>query len=336
MSDGTAAEPPVLEVEDLSVSFRSDAGPVQALRSVSLTIGAGEALGVVGESGSGKSLTSAAIMGLLPANADVTGSVRFRGTELVGAKENDLRALRGRRIALISQDALTALNPVQTVGSQIAEAIKVHDSTVSKTELRRRAIELLDVVGIPKPSSRVDDYPHEFSGGMRQRALIAMGVANEPDLVIADEPTTALDVTVQAQVLDVLKRIQDRTGSSLMLITHDLGVVAGVADRVLVMYSGAPVEDGGVEDVFYRTGHPYTRGLLASLPRLDARDRSTRLYRIPGTQPAPSARPGGCAFHPRCAVAVVGLCDTQAPPVVRLGADHEAACHLAGDGSGGA
>lgn len=319
---------PVLEVEDLSVTFRYREGDVAALRHVSLRIDPGESLGVVGESGSGKSLTSAAIMGLLPSNAAVTGSVRFLGQELLGAPEPTLRDLRGRRLAIISQDALTALNPVHTVGNQIAEAIRVHDSGHSRAELRDRAIELLDLVGIPQPSARVDNYAHEFSGGMRQRALIAMSVANDPDLIIADEPTTALDVTVQAQVLDVLERIQSRTNSALMLITHDLGVVAGVADRVLVMYSGSAVEEAGVDDLFYATSHPYTRGLLASLPRLDARDRSQPLFRIPGFQPSPGERPSGCSFHPRCDVAIAGLCEVETPPSVDVGADHVARCHL--------
>ncbi len=318
---------PVLEVEDLCVTFRYREGDVAALRNVSFRIDPSESLGVVGESGSGKSLACSAIMGLLPANATVTGSVRFLGQELLGASESTLRDLRGRRLAIISQDALTALNPVHTVGKQISEAIHVHDSSRSRAELRDRAIELLDLVGIPQASARVDNYPHEFSGGMRQRALIAMSVANEPDLIIADEPTTALDVTVQAQVLDVLKRIQDRTDSALMLITHDLGVVAGVADRVLVMYSGSVVEEASVDDLFYETSHPYTRGLLASLPRLDARDRSQPLYRIPGFQPSPADRPAGCAFHPRCDVVVAGLCDVELPLSIVAGPGHTARCH---------
>jgi len=318
---------PVLEVNALCVTFRTREGDIEALRDVSFAIAAGESLGVVGESGSGKSLTSAAIMGLLPANAIVSGSVRLLGQELLGAKESTLRDLRGRRMAVIAQDALTALNPVHTVGAQIAEAIKVHDGSLSKAQLRSRSIELLDLVGIPQPASRVDNYPHEFSGGMRQRALIAMCVANEPDLVIADEPTTALDVTVQAQVLDVLERIQDRTDSSLMLITHDLGVVAGVADRVVVMYSGSLVEDGDVDSLFYDTAHPYTRGLLASLPRLDARDRSEPLYRIPGFQPPPAQRPSGCPFHPRCDIAIAGVCDVERPSVHVIGPSHQATCH---------
>ena len=323
---------PLLEVKDLSVFFRMrDGEDFFAIRDLSLSIARGETLGVVGESGSGKSLTSAAIMGLLPANADVSGSIRFLGEELIGATEFELRKLRGKRLAVIAQDALSALNPVHTVGKQIAEAISVHDNSLSRSELRSRAVELLDLVGISQPETRVDSYPHEFSGGMRQRALIAMSVANEPDLIIADEPTTALDVTVQAQILDVLERIQDRTRSSLMLITHDLGVIAGFANRVAVMYSGDVIEEGDVDSVFYETAHPYTRGLLASLPRLDARNRSEPLYRIPGFQPSPAQRPSGCSFHPRCSIAVAGRCDTEIPIVHRAGPEHVARCHLVED-----
>jgi oligopeptide/dipeptide ABC transporter ATP-binding protein len=323
---------PLLEVKDLSVFFRMREGEdFYAIRDLSLSIARGETLGVVGESGSGKSLTSAAIMGLLPANADVSGSIRFLGEDLIGATESELRKLRGKRLAVIAQDALSALNPVHTVGKQIAEAISVHDNSLSRSELRSRAVELLDLVGISQPETRVDSYPHEFSGGMRQRALIAMSVANEPDLIIADEPTTALDVTVQAQILDVLERIQNRTRSSLMLITHDLGVIAGFANRVAVMYSGDVIEEGDVDSVFYETAHPYTRGLLASLPRLDARNRSEPLYRIPGFQPSPAQRPSGCSFHPRCSIAVAGRCDTEIPIVHRAGPEHVARCHLVED-----
>jgi len=322
----------LLEVKDLSVFFRMrDGDDFYAIRNLSLSIARGESLGVVGESGSGKSLTSAAIMGLLPTNAEVSGSIRFLGEELIGAKESELRKLRGKRLAVIAQDALTALNPVQTVGKQIAEAISVHDNSLSRSALRSRALDLLDLVGISEPGKRVDNYPHEFSGGMRQRALIAMSVANEPDLIIADEPTTALDVTVQAQILDVLNRIHDRTSSSIMLITHDLGVIAGFANRVAVMYSGDVIEEGGVDSVFYETAHPYTRGLLASLPRLDARNRSEPLYRIPGFQPSPAQRPHGCSFHPRCSIAVAGKCDTEIPIVHQAGPEHVARCHLVQD-----
>jgi oligopeptide/dipeptide ABC transporter ATP-binding protein len=327
MSD--AEDEDVINVQGLSVTFHTREGSIEALRDVSFAISPGESVGVVGESGSGKSLTAAAIMGLLPSNAVAAGSVRFRGHELLGASESSLRDLRGRRMAIVAQDSLTAMNPVHTVGQQIAEAIKVHDSKVSRGELRERSVALLDLVGIPQASARVDNYPHEFSGGMRQRALIAMSVANEPDLIVADEPTTALDVTVQAQILDVLQRIQRRTGTSLMLITHDLGVVAGVADRVLVMYSGKVVEEAGVDAIFYDTAHPYTRGLLASLPRLDSRDRSQPLYRIPGIQPSPSSRPGGCAFHPRCDQVIVGRCDVEDPFPVQVGPGHYSRCLLA-------
>jgi oligopeptide/dipeptide ABC transporter ATP-binding protein len=328
MNPSDASADPLLRVSNLSVSFHTREGEVQAISDVSLTIDRRECLGVVGESGSGKSLTGAAIMGLLPRNAVVSGSIQFLGQELIGAREADLRNIRGRRISLISQDALTALNPVHTVGKQIGEAIQVHDRTVSRAALRQKSIDLLGLVGIPDPSRRVDDYPHEFSGGMRQRVLIAMSVANEPDLIIADEPTTALDVTVQAQILDVLARIQDRTSSSIMLITHDLGVVAGVADRVVVMYSGRLIEEGETDNIFYDTAHPYTRGLLASLPRLDARDRSTPLYRIQGFQPSPAERPSGCSFHPRCDVAIAGTCDIELPARHEVGPGHFARCHL--------
>ncbi|MFZ4434122.1 MAG: ABC transporter ATP-binding protein [Microthrixaceae bacterium] len=319
---------PVLSVTDLSVTFRSRQGDISALRGVNFDVAAGETVGLVGESGSGKSLTSAAIMGLLPRNAQVTGSVRLLGRELLGLRENELRSLRGRVLAVVAQDALTALNPVHTVGRQIAEAIAVHDTSVQRAALHSRAIDLLDLVGIPNAKQRADQFPHEFSGGMRQRVLIAMSVANEPELLIADEPTTALDVTVQAQVLDVLERIQDRTNTSVLLITHDLGVVAGVADRVVVMYSGSPVEDGDVDSIFYEPSHPYTRGLLRSLPRLDARRGGEPLFRIPGYQPSPAERPTGCAFHPRCDDAIVGVCAATAPTAVMLSSTHRASCHL--------
>ena len=325
---------PVLSVTDLSVTFRSRQGDIPALRAVNFDVAAGETVGLVGESGSGKSLTSAAIMGLLPRNAQVTGSIRLLGRELLGLRENELRSLRGRVLAVVAQDALTALNPVHTVGRQIAEAIAVHDASAQRAELHSRAIDLLDLVGIPDAKQRADQFPHEFSGGMRQRVLIAMSVANEPELLIADEPTTALDVTVQAQVLDVLERIQDRTKTSVLLITHDLGVVAGVADRVVVMYSGSPVEDGDVESIFYEPSHPYTRGLLRSLPRLDARRDGEPLFRIPGYQPGPAERPTGCAFNPRCDDAIDGVCATTSPVTVALGSAHRASCHLLSPGTG--
>ena len=325
--DGTESGA-LLEVRNLSVKFPTDDGDVHAVDDVTFTLDPEETLGIVGESGSGKSVTSMAILGLLPKSAVVTGSVRFQGRELLGLGEREVRKLRGERLAMVFQDALASLNPVFTVGSQISEAISVHHD-VPGDELKGRVVEMLDLVGIPNPSERADQYPHEFSGGMRQRAMIAMSIANEPDVLIADEPTTALDVTIQAQVLEVLERIQDRTSSSILLITHDLGVVAGTADRVLVMYAGRQVELGSVDDVFYDPRHPYTRGLLASLPRIDG-TRDTRLHRIVGQPPSLIFLPTGCAFHPRCPHAhVPGPCNEQRPELKSLTALHRSACHYA-------
>ena len=328
-SDRPEPGAPVLEVRDLRVRFPSEDGLVTAVDGVSFEVDANETLGIVGESGSGKSVTSLAILGLLPKSAEISGEVLFRGEQILGLSERKMQPIRGRRIAMVFQDALAALNPVQKVGDQIAEAITVHED-VPKGELRERVVNLLDVVGIPNPSQRVDQYPHEYSGGMRQRAMIAMSIANEPDVLIADEPTTALDVTIQAQVLEVLERIQDRTESSIMLITHDLGVVAGVADRVLVMYAGRQAEQSDVESIFYRPRHPYTQGLLRSLPRIDARS-SDRLDRIIGQPPSLVAVPPGCAFHPRCPHArVPGRCNEERPELRPIDSPaHVAACHFA-------
>jgi peptide/nickel transport system ATP-binding protein len=325
--EGSAWTGAVLEVRDLEVTFKTDDGDVRAVAGVSFDVNAHETLGIVGESGSGKSVTSMAILGLLPNNAKITGSVKLRGRELLGLNESAMRPLRGENIAMVFQDALASLNPVFRVGDQIAEAIKVHHDVPAK-ELRARVIELLDIVGIPTPDRRVDQYPHEFSGGMRQRAMIAMSIANEPEVLIADEPTTALDVTIQAQVLEVMERIQDRTKSSILLITHDLGVVAGTADRVMVMYAGRGVEVGSVDDLFYNPRHPYTRGLLASLPRVDG-TRGERLNRIVGQPPSLIVLPSGCAFHPRCNDALVpGICNTERPELHTIEGAHTAACHL--------
>ena len=320
---------PVLEVRDLRVQFPTDDGLVTAVDGVSFDVRPNETLGIVGESGSGKSVTSMAVLGLLPKSARITGEVRFRGQDILGWSERKLQPIRGARIAMVFQDSLAALNPVQKVGDQIAEAIEVHED-LPKGELRERVVALLDIVGIPDPSRRAEQYPHEYSGGMRQRAMIAMSIANEPDVLIADEPTTALDVTIQAQVLEVMERIQDRTESSIVLITHDLGVVAGVADRVLVMYAGRAVEVSGVEETFYTPRHPYTQGLLRSLPRIDARS-SDRLDRIVGQPPSLVAVPPGCPFHPRCPHArVPGRCNEERPALRPIDHDdHVAACHFA-------
>ncbi|HVM67301.1 MAG TPA: ABC transporter ATP-binding protein [Acidimicrobiales bacterium] len=325
---------PLLEVRDLSVEFTTDDGIVKAVQNVSYTLHAKETLGIVGESGSGKTVTSMAILGLLPKRrAKITGDVLFRGRSIIGLPDKQLAAIRGKRIAMVFQDALAALNPVLRVGDQIAEAIAVHtDEQVATTD--DRVVHLLDLVGIPNPRDRATQYPHEYSGGMRQRAMIAMSIANDPDVIIADEPTTALDVTIQAQVLEVFERIQERTSSALLLITHDLGVVAGVTDRILVMYAGRQVETGTVDDVFYRPSHPYTQGLLASLPRLDQRREGgerQRLHRIKGQPPSLIFLPPGCAFAPRCPNAVAGTCDVERPALREVDRGHESACHFASE-----
>ena len=296
------ADAPLLEVEGLRVSFPSEDGTVRAVRGVDLAVGRGEVLALVGESGSGKSVTSTAVMGLLDESAQVSGSVRLHGTELLGRDDDYMSRIRGSQVAMVFQDPLSALTPVYTVGSQIVEALKIHDADMSNDAAWERAVELLDVVGIPNPDVRARAYPHEFSGGMRQRAVIAIAIANNPDLIIADEPTTALDVTIQAQILDVLRTAQKETGAGVIMITHDLGVVAGMADRVSVMYAGRIVETGDVDDLFHRSRMPYTIGLLASLPRLDAR-KDSALAALEGNPPSLLAEPTGCPFAPRCPIA---------------------------------
>ncbi|MEU9887426.1 ABC transporter ATP-binding protein [Sphaerisporangium sp. NPDC051011] len=314
----------LLAVRDLTVRYRTDSGSVTAVEGLTFALGEGQTLGIVGESGSGKSAASLAVMGLLPRSAEVTGSIRFKGRELLGLHERELLAVRGRHISIIFQDALAALNPMMTVGAQLVEGMRVHDGSTTGKALHERAVELLDLVGIPSAAERMGQYPHEFSGGMRQRVMIAMGIANEPDVLIADEPTTALDVTVQAQVLDTIERVQARTRTSVLLITHDLGVVAGLADRVMVMYSGRKVEEGPVESIFYRPSHPYTGGLLASLPRVDQRVR--RLAQIPGQPPPPDGRMAGCAFQPRCRYAEPAACGAGGLPMLEVGEEHTTAC----------
>lgn len=325
---------PLLSVNDLHVSFAGSEGEVQAVRGVSLSLTPHEVLGIVGESGSGKSVTALAVMGLLAKNARVKGSVRLEGRELLGLKERALAEVRGKSIAMIFQDPLTSLNPVYKVGWQIEEALGAHRD-LSKDELRAEAIRLLEMVGIPHASSRVNDYPHEFSGGMRQRVVIAIAMANSPGVILADEPTTALDVTVQAQVLDALKNALERSGASLILITHDLGVIAGLADRVVVMYAGRVVEIGSADDIFYRPAMPYTHGLLGSVPRVDD-DGGSRLRQIPGAPPSSIGTQPGCPFAPRCPMRVNACFESE--PELRLvsiggveGADqgHRAACYFA-------
>jgi peptide/nickel transport system ATP-binding protein len=321
----------VLEVADLSVGFPTDDGLVQAVRGVSYQLRRGEVLGIVGESGSGKSVTSMAVMGLLPGSARVSGSVRFGARELLGASDSAMTKIRGRRIAMIFQDPMTSLNPVYTVGSQIAEAVRAHHE-VSKDAALKRAAELLEIVRIPNAKARLASYPHELSGGMRQRVVIAIAMANDPDVIIADEPTTALDVTVQAQIMESLDTARQETGAAMVLITHDLGVIAGQADRVMVMYAGKLVESGTAEDVFYTPRMPYSLGLLGSLPRLDR--PSERLTPIPGAPPSLVNMPPGCPFTPRCPLARP-ICDEEEPPLLATtGPGHTAACHFSDELTG--
>jgi oligopeptide/dipeptide ABC transporter ATP-binding protein len=309
----------VLSVRDLHVSFPTQDGLVQAVRGVTFDIAEHELLGVVGESGSGKSVTFLAVMGLLPKSAVISGSIRIGGQEMVGQPMDVVRRVRGQRVAMIFQDPLTALNPVHRVGAQIVEMILAHQD-ISKDEAERRTVELLDLVGIPQPETRARQYPHEFSGGMRQRAIIAMAIANSPEILIADEPTTALDTTVQAQILDVVQQVQHELGAAVAFITHDLGVVARIADRVQVMYAGRVAERGEAHDIFLRPTHPYTRGLLTSLPDANLE----RLVPIPGAPPNMLRPPSGCAFRIRCQYAAE-VCAGEMPELIPYGSV-ETAC----------
>ena len=326
-----ASSHPLLQVSGLDVSFPSEDGRVRAVRGVDLELARGEVLALVGESGSGKSVTSTAIMGLLDDTAQVSGSVRLHGTEILGRSDAYMSRIRGSQVAMVFQDPLSALTPVYTVGAQIVEALKIH-TDMSDSEAWKRAIELLDLVGIPNASVRAKAYPHEFSGGMRQRAVIAIAIANNPDLIIADEPTTALDVTIQAQILDVLRTAQKETGAGVIMITHDLGVVAGMADRVAVMYAGRIVETGTVDEIFQHPQMPYTIGLLGSLPRLDAR-KDSALATLEGNPPSLLDLPPGCPFAPRCPMAD-DACRVAEPRLQHLSGEgreqHSAACIKAG------
>jgi len=324
---------PFLVVDDLTVKFPTFDGIVNAVSGLSYSVGLGETLGIVGESGSGKSVSSMAVMGLHDTkNARITGSIRVGGTEVVGLEESKMRRLRGNEAAMIFQDALTALHPFYPVGVQIGESYSAHHNRASGDTVRKKAIEMLERVGIPQPDRRVDDYPHQFSGGMRQRAMIAMSLSNDPKLLIADEPTTALDVTVQAQILDLLQELQRDFGSAVIIITHDLGVVAEMADDVLVMYGGRAVEYGTCKKILSDPLMPYTWGLLESVPELDS-DPTQRLLPIPGTPPSLLSPPSGCAFHPRCRFRdhVPGdLCERELPELLAPPGhpDHLKRCHI--------
>ena len=320
-----------LEVKNLCVNFPTEDGLVKAVDNLSFSVEKGKTLGIVGESGSGKSVTSLAILGLHKGGkAQVSGQIFVGGVEVNAGSESDIRKLRGNQMAMIFQDSLTALTPFYTIGDQIVEAYQVHNK-VSKADGKKHAIQMLDRVGIPEPQKRVDDYPHQFSGGMRQRAMIAMALSCNPSLLIADEPTTALDVTVQAQILELLRQLQKDFGTAIILITHDLGVVAETADDVLLMYAGKAVEYGSVRDVLQKPQHPYGWGLLTSIPRLTG-DPDKKLAAIPGTPPSLISVPSGCAFHPRCSyVSTVGAaCSATVPDLlpVATGAHHLVRCHL--------
>jgi peptide/nickel transport system ATP-binding protein len=319
-----------LAVRDLRIHFPTDDGVVKAVDGLTFEVERGRTLGIVGESGSGKSVTSLGIMGLHPRrSAQITGEIWLDGDELVNAKPESVRLLRGEKMAMIFQDPLSSMHPFYTVGNQIIEAYRVHNK-VSKRDAKKRAIEMLDLVGIPQADKRVDDYPHQFSGGMRQRAMIAMALVCNPALLIADEPTTALDVTVQAQILELMKDVQREFNSAIILITHDLGVVAETCDDVVVMYGGQCVEKGNVQDVFYRPDMPYTWGLLTSMPRMD-RTRQERLQPIAGTPPSLIRVPKGCVFNPRCTYQhhVEGnRCTTERPELLAAPDGHAARCHI--------
>ncbi|MGI5487491.1 ABC transporter ATP-binding protein [Microtetraspora malaysiensis] len=321
-----------LELKDLRIHFPSDDGLVKSVDGLSFQLERGKTLGIVGESGSGKSVTSLGILGLHKGGrAKISGEIWLDGEELVSANAEHVRTLRGKKMAMIFQDPLSAMHPFYTVGAQIMEAYRIHHN-VSKKVARKHAIEMLDRVGIPQPDRRVDSYPHEFSGGMRQRAMIAMALSCDPELLIADEPTTALDVTVQAQILDLMRDLQSDFNAALIIITHDLGVVAELSDDILVMYGGKAIEYGTAEDIFERPEHPYTWGLLGSMPRLD-RERTERLLPIKGSPPSLINVPPGCAFHPRCAYAdrTGGMSTSEVPELLESEGGHLVRCHLSRD-----
>ena len=325
----------LLEVKDLKVSFFTPAGEVKAVDGISYSLGYNEVMGIVGESGSGKSVEAYSIIGLLQSPGRVTGgSILFEGENVLEYDAEKMRQFRGNKASMIFQNPMTCLNPVYTIGDQLMEALTCHDKTISKTQARARAIQMLELVGINNAVKRVDQYPHEFSGGMRQRAMIAMALICEPKLLIADEPTTALDVTIQAQILELMKDLQKKENTSIIFITHNLGVVADICDRVSVMYAGRIVEQGLVQDIFYRPQHPYTKGLIASTPRLDEEDQE-RLVPIEGTPIDLLNPPSGCNFGPRCKNCMK-ICLREKPPYAQVGEGHISACwlHFMNHGSG--
>jgi peptide/nickel transport system ATP-binding protein len=313
LHDTAGESQPVLDVRGLTVSFATETGTVSAVDKVDLSLAPGEIVGIVGESGCGKSVTAMSLAGLLPRSARVGGSARLEGTELIGAKDATLRAARGKDIAYIFQEPMSSLNPVLTVGRQIGEVLQVHEN-LGRRQAKERAVELLKLVGIPSPEQRVGNYPHQLSGGMRQRVMIAMAVACQPKVLVADEPTTALDVTVQAGILNVLRDLRDRLGTSILVITHDLGVIADVADRVVVMYAGRVVERAGVDELFARPRHHYTAGLLSASPAPGRHAGQDRLQEIPGLVPVLSSQPDACTFAERCPAADT-QCRSAAPPL---------------------
>ena len=317
----------LLEVKDLKVSFFTPAGEVKAVDGISYSLGYNEVMGIVGESGSGKSVEAYSIIGLLQSPGKVTGgSITFEGEDVLSFSEEQMRQFRGNRVSMIFQNPMTCLNPVYTIGNQLVEALLCHDKGYSRDQARARAIEMLELVGINNAEKRIDQYPHEFSGGMRQRAMIAMALICEPKLLIADEPTTALDVTIQAQILELMKELQKKENTSIIFITHNLGVVAEVCDKVSVMYAGKIVEQGDVNDIFYNPQHPYTKALLASMPRLDE-DGHERLIPIEGTPIDLLNPPQGCNFGPRCKECRK-ICLSKKPPYADLGNGHISACWL--------
>lgn len=320
----------LLEVDDLKMYFHTEDGVVRAVDGVSYTLDRGETLGVVGESGSGKSVTHMTMMGLIPMPPGKIegGSVLYRGHDLLNMPEAQMQHVRGNDIAMIFQDPMTSLNPVYKIGKQVGEGLRLHRG-YSKEQALKRAVELLDAVGIPEPEKRVNEYPHQFSGGMRQRVMIAMALACDPDILIADEPTTALDVTIQAQIIELMQEMQEKNGNAIVMITHDLGVVADIADKIMVMYAGRPVEFGTADEIFYESRHPYTWGLIRSIPE-QATDEKKPLTPIHGNPPALSNLPKGCVFSPRCPYAT-DKCRAERPERFETGTGHYAACHYAGD-----